>query len=96
MTTCGLVEYDLRGNLRPCTETATGSRLTPEGELERACLLHTNTAGERLAHAEAEVARLREEKLVWKRRALRAEAYTRGPDIVEVPVPKCPEAPADA
>lgn len=71
--TCRISEEDQRGQLRGCDAKATGWMLRHDGSMEPACGLHANAAGERLAHAEAEVVRLRTEKLAWKRRALRAE-----------------------
>lgn len=72
--TCTATEEDGTGNLTGCVLPATGWRLTYDGHLEPACVFHGNPGGERLARAEADVARLREQKLAWKRRALKAEA----------------------
>ncbi|WP_114906815.1 hypothetical protein [Ornithinimicrobium murale] len=86
--TCRVSEYDMGGTLRGCTEKATGWRLTHDGSLEVACGLHSNAAGERLARAEAEVARLRTEKLTWKRRAMRAETQTHRHGLTQTPSPE--------
>lgn len=72
--TCTTIEEDGAGKRDSCQMHATGWKLTYDGNLEPACILHSNPGGERLARAEAEVERLRGEKLTWKRRALKAGA----------------------